>query len=86
MFHEPQFVLLLLYSAKLVDAALASGSIFKGEGFRYVKECFRHGTLHFIGLLSDGGVHSRYDQLEVYLYPLPVLAYISGMVIPTRAF
>ena len=59
---------LLWYRAKLVDAALASGSIFKGEGFRHVKECFPNGTLHLIGLLSDGGVHSRYDQLEVNLF------------------
>ncbi|KAB1224705.1 2,3-bisphosphoglycerate-independent phosphoglycerate mutase [Morella rubra] len=49
--------------AKLVDLALASGKIFEGEGFTYIKECFENGTLHLIGLLSDGGVHSRLDQL-----------------------
>ena len=26
-------------------------------------QAFEEHTLHFIGLLSDGGVHSRYDQL-----------------------
>ena len=52
-------------SAKLVDLALASGKIFEGEGFKYIKECFDKGTLHLIGLLSDGGVHSRLDQLQV---------------------
>lgn len=59
------FLVFLLYSAKLVDLALASGKIFEGEGFNYIKECFENGTLHLIGLLSDGGVHSRLDQLLV---------------------
>jgi 2,3-bisphosphoglycerate-independent phosphoglycerate mutase len=50
--------------AALVDAALASGRLFEGEGFRRVQERFvAGGTLHLIGLLSDGGVHSRLDQI-----------------------
>ncbi|XP_054784642.1 2,3-bisphosphoglycerate-independent phosphoglycerate mutase [Prosopis cineraria] len=53
--------------AKLVDIALASGKIYEGEGFKYIKECFETGTLHLIGLLSDGGVHSRLDQLQLLL-------------------
>ncbi|KAK4742532.1 hypothetical protein SAY87_000533 [Trapa incisa] len=53
--------------AKLVDLALASGKIYDGEGFNYIKECFASGTLHLIGLLSDGGVHSRLDQLQLLL-------------------
>ncbi|XP_042476094.1 2,3-bisphosphoglycerate-independent phosphoglycerate mutase [Macadamia integrifolia] len=53
--------------AKLVDLALASGKIYDGEGFNYIKECFDTGTLHLIGLLSDGGVHSRLDQLQLLL-------------------
>ncbi|XP_057435458.1 2,3-bisphosphoglycerate-independent phosphoglycerate mutase [Lotus japonicus] len=53
--------------AKLVDLALASGKIYEGEGFKYIKECFETGTLHLIGLLSDGGVHSRLDQLQLLL-------------------
>lgn len=53
--------------AKLVDLALASGKIYEGEGFKYVKESFETGTLHLIGLLSDGGVHSRLDQLQLLL-------------------
>lgn len=52
-------------SAKLVDSALASGKIYDGDGFNYIKESFETGTLHLIGLLSDGGVHSRLDQLQV---------------------
>ncbi|KAG6509378.1 2,3-bisphosphoglycerate-independent phosphoglycerate mutase-like [Zingiber officinale] len=53
--------------AKLVDFALASGKLYEGEGFNYIKECFDKGTLHLIGLLSDGGVHSRLDQLQLLL-------------------
>ncbi|GLU17799.1 hypothetical protein SLE2022_341520 [Rubroshorea leprosula] len=53
--------------AKLVDLALASGKIYEGEGFKYISECFNNGTLHLIGLLSDGGVHSRLDQLQLLL-------------------
>lgn len=58
---------LLQHRAKLVDLALASGKIYDGEGFSYIKESFETGTLHLIGLLSDGGVHSRLDQLQVLL-------------------
>lgn len=53
--------------AKLVDFALASGKLYEGEGFKYIKECFDQGTLHLIGLLSDGGVHSRLDQVQLLL-------------------
>ncbi|KAK6255462.1 hypothetical protein SCA6_016767 [Theobroma cacao] len=53
--------------AKLVDLALASGKIYEGEGFKYISESFEKGTLHLIGLLSDGGVHSRLDQLQLLL-------------------
>lgn len=50
--------------AKLVDKAVASGSVFDGEGWQYLQPALDSGNaLHFIGLLSDGGVHSRYDQL-----------------------
>ncbi|KZV27311.1 2,3-bisphosphoglycerate-independent phosphoglycerate mutase-like [Dorcoceras hygrometricum] len=53
--------------AKLVDLALESGKIYDGEGFKYIQESFDTGTLHLIGLLSDGGVHSRLDQLKLFL-------------------
>lgn len=57
----------LSFSAKLVDLALASGKIFEDEGFNYIKESFANNTLHLIGLMSDGGVHSRLDQVQVYI-------------------
>ncbi|KAL9994660.1 2,3-bisphosphoglycerate-independent phosphoglycerate mutase [Helianthus debilis subsp. tardiflorus] len=53
--------------AKLVDLALASGKIYEDEGFNYIKESFATNTLHLIGLMSDGGVHSRLDQLQLLL-------------------
>ncbi|XP_057792845.1 2,3-bisphosphoglycerate-independent phosphoglycerate mutase-like [Salvia miltiorrhiza] len=53
--------------AKLVDIALETGRIYEDEGFKYIKESFKDGTLHLIGLLSDGGVHSRLDQLQLLL-------------------
>ena len=49
--------------ARLVDKALASGHIFEQEGWQHIEPAFSKHTVHFIGLLSDGGVHSRYDQL-----------------------
>lgn len=48
-----------------MDLALASGKIYEGDGFNYIKDSFDQGTLHLIGLLSDGGVHSRLDQVQV---------------------
>jgi 2,3-bisphosphoglycerate-independent phosphoglycerate mutase len=50
--------------ASLVDDALASGAIFEGAGFQKLEAAFKAGgTFHIIGLLSDGGVHSRLDQI-----------------------
>lgn len=49
--------------ARLVDMALESGSMYTGEGWKLISAAFAQHTVHFIGLLSDGGVHSRYDQL-----------------------
>lgn len=49
--------------ASLVDAALANGKLFEGDGWKLITPAFASHTVHFIGLLSDGGVHSRCDQL-----------------------
>jgi 2,3-bisphosphoglycerate-independent phosphoglycerate mutase len=50
--------------AALVDAALREGTLFSSEGWRRVQARIdTGGTLHLIGLLSDGGVHSRLDQI-----------------------
>jgi 2,3-bisphosphoglycerate-independent phosphoglycerate mutase len=49
--------------ARLVDIALETGKMFDGAGWKLISGAFAHHTVHFIGLLSDGGVHSRFDQL-----------------------
>ena len=49
--------------ARLVDIALETGKMFEDDGWKYISESFPDNTVHFIGLLSDGGVHSRADQL-----------------------
>ncbi len=51
--------------AKLVDQAVRSGSLWSGRGWREVVAGPR--ALHFIGLLSDGNVHSHQDHLEALL-------------------
>ncbi len=55
--------------AKLVNKALETGDLFKGITWRklisYLNET--SGTLHFIGLLSDGNVHSHEDHLHIMI-------------------
>ena len=46
----------MLQGARLVDIALESGAAFTGDGFEYIKPALAKHTLHFIGLLSDGGM------------------------------
>jgi 2,3-bisphosphoglycerate-independent phosphoglycerate mutase len=49
--------------AKLVNRALKSGAIFESDVWKSVIEHGAGGTLHFIGLHSDGGVHSTNEHL-----------------------
>ena len=55
--------------AKLVNNAIANGRIWQGEVWQAAVARVRDSgqPLHFIGLLSDGGVHSHIDQLEAML-------------------
>ena len=54
--------------AKLVNEALKSRTVFKGEAWGKIKKTgLAGGTIHFIGLLSDGNVHSHIDQLFILL-------------------
>ncbi len=54
--------------AKLVDEAIESGEIFEGLAWNAVRErAGRGGTLHLIGLVSDGNVHSHIKQLYALL-------------------
>ena len=54
--------------ALLVGRALASGALFAGATWQALIERGRKGgALHFLGLLSDGNVHSHQDHLEAML-------------------
>jgi len=53
---------------KLVGRAIASGAMFEGRAWRdIVDRGARGGAVHFLGLLSDGNVHSHVDHLEAML-------------------
>jgi len=55
--------------AALVDQAIASGSLFAGAVWKALVANVRdrQSTLHFIGLFSDGNVHSNLNHLEAML-------------------
>jgi 2,3-bisphosphoglycerate-independent phosphoglycerate mutase len=55
--------------ARLVNEALESGWIFKDKGWRRLVQFVEShgGTMHFIGLLSDGNVHSHINHLRLML-------------------
>jgi 2,3-bisphosphoglycerate-independent phosphoglycerate mutase len=54
--------------ARLVNAALQTGRIFQsGVWDNIVKRSQNGGTIHFIGLLSDGNVHSHIEQLFIMI-------------------
>ena len=52
--------------AALVADAIANGAIWQGEAWRQVVAAAKagRGVLHFIGLFSDGNVHSHIDHLR----------------------
>lgn len=52
--------------AALVSNSISSGAMFKGATWvKLVENCRKNNsTLHFIGLLSDGNVHSHIDHLK----------------------
>lgn len=55
--------------SKLVDAAIKSGQIFLDSCWKTIvaQTIAKKSTLHFIGLLSDGNVHSHEKQLHALL-------------------
>lgn len=55
--------------AKLVNGAIETGRIFEGEAWRRAIEQVKTSgePLHFVGLLSDGNVHSHIDHLFALL-------------------
>ncbi|MDO5144871.1 MAG: 2,3-bisphosphoglycerate-independent phosphoglycerate mutase [bacterium] len=54
--------------AKLVNESIESGSIYASETWKsLIAGCREQGTLHFLGLLSDGNVHSNISHLIAML-------------------
>jgi 2,3-bisphosphoglycerate-independent phosphoglycerate mutase len=55
--------------AALVSEAIASGEIFRRAPWQQVVENVKksHGTLHFLGLFSDGNVHSHIEHLQAMI-------------------
>ena len=49
--------------AKLVNESIDTGKIYESEAWKKAVEKAAHGKLHFIGLLSDGNVHSNINHL-----------------------
>ena len=54
--------------AKLVSESIASGNLWTGKAWQEVVAAAKQGgTLHFLGLFSDGNVHSHIDHLKAML-------------------
>ena len=55
--------------ASLVGNAIASGAMFRGDVWKsQIANCLtNNSTLHFMGLFSDGNVHSHIDHLKAML-------------------
>lgn len=55
--------------AKLVNEAIQSNAMFKGKTWHeLIHNCLeKNSALHFIGLLSDGNVHSHIDHLKAMI-------------------
>jgi 2,3-bisphosphoglycerate-independent phosphoglycerate mutase len=80
--------------AVLVNRAIKSGAMFEGETWkRVIERGAKGGAVHFIGLLSDGNVHSHLDHLEAMLgaaakagcKQLYVHALLDGRDVPPRS-
>ncbi len=54
--------------AKLVTEAIETGRMFEGKSWKSaVEKALAGGTLHFIGLFSDGNVHSNISHLQAMI-------------------
>jgi 2,3-bisphosphoglycerate-independent phosphoglycerate mutase len=55
--------------ASLVNDAITSGALFRGQAWKDIIENAKahDSTLHFIGLFSDGNVHSHIDHLKALI-------------------
>lgn len=54
--------------AKLVSDSISTGNLWQGDAWKEVVAAAKAGrTLHFLGLFSDGNVHSHIDHLKAML-------------------
>ena len=53
--------------AALVADAIADGSIWQGAAWQEIVAGAKSGTLHFMGLFSDGNVHAHVDHLKAMI-------------------
>jgi len=53
--------------AKLVSEAIESGRMFESDTWKEVASNAKNSTLHFLGLFSDGNVHSHIDHLKAMI-------------------
>ena len=53
--------------AKLVTSSIESGKMFQSKAWREIADNAKASTLHFIGLFSDGNVHSHIDHLKAMI-------------------
>ena len=54
--------------AALVSASIETGAMFQGQAWKDVAaNAAKGGTFHFIGLFSDGNVHSHLDHLKAMI-------------------
>ena len=55
--------------AKLVNESIESGDMFRAQGWREISDNVKQNgsTLHFIGLFSDGNVHSHINHLKAMI-------------------
>jgi 2,3-bisphosphoglycerate-independent phosphoglycerate mutase len=84
----------VLQSVTRIDHAIAQGEFAKNPT---LSQCFAHvkrtgGTLHLLGLVSDGGVHSSFDHLDALMdaakaagVTVKVAAFLDGRDVPPRS-
>ena len=80
--------------AKLVNKSIESGGIFESENWeKVIEKGIEGGTVHLLGLLSDGNVHSHIEQLFTLIRKcadsgvskLRVHALLDGRDVPGRS-
>ncbi len=84
----------VLQSVTRIDHAIGQGTFATNPT---LQQCFAHvkrtgGTLHLLGLVSDGGVHSSFEHLDALIdaakaaeAPLKVAAFLDGRDVPPRS-